>query len=167
MDTGLASSESVYINLKSNVRVQYIWKSASILNSVSFHLQSFTENLFLSQLWFITEVKNYICGAGGEKQELRQLLECMSLATLHPPSFRGLTAPLIVTFACFSRVGRLLQNILKSQVEIYPVDSAIQPLNNWDHWGPWKNCSLFLIFCRIRSEPTIDQPRTLKTEKLL
>ena len=80
MDTSLASLKSVYLNPKSNVCVRYIKKSVSILPSVSLNLQSFTENLFLSQLWFITEVKNYICGAGGEKPELRQLLECMSPA---------------------------------------------------------------------------------------
>ena len=93
MDTSLASSKSLYLNPKSNIRIGYIYKSTSILPSVSFNLQSFTENRFWSQLWFITEVKNYICRAGGENPELRQLLEYISQASLHPPRFRGLTAP--------------------------------------------------------------------------
>ena len=53
LDTTFASLKSVYLNPKSNVRVEYSQKSALILPSVSFDPRSFTENLFLSKLLHI------------------------------------------------------------------------------------------------------------------
>ena len=53
LDTTFASLKSVYLNPKSNVRVEYSQKSASILPSVSFDHRSFAENLFLSKLLHI------------------------------------------------------------------------------------------------------------------
>ena len=52
-DTTVAILKSVYLNPKSNVRVEYSQKSASILPSVSFDHRSFAENLFLSKLLHI------------------------------------------------------------------------------------------------------------------
>ena len=49
LDTTFPSLKNVYLNPKSNLRVRYIKKSASILPSVSFDLRSFIENLFLSK----------------------------------------------------------------------------------------------------------------------
>ena len=49
LDMTFASLKSVYLNPKSNVHIQYISKSATILPSVSFDPWSFTENLFLSK----------------------------------------------------------------------------------------------------------------------
>ena len=49
LDTTFVSLKSVYLNPKSNERVGFIQKSASILPSVSFDPRSFTENLFLSK----------------------------------------------------------------------------------------------------------------------
>ena len=49
LDTTSAGLKRVCLNPKSNVRVGYIKKSASILPSVSFDPRSFTENLFLSK----------------------------------------------------------------------------------------------------------------------
>ena len=53
LDTTFASLKSVYHNPKSNLRVGYILKSASILPSISFDPRSFTENLFRSKLLLI------------------------------------------------------------------------------------------------------------------
>ena len=50
LDSTFASLKSIYLNTKSNLRIQYIWKSALILPSVLFDPQFFTENLFLSKL---------------------------------------------------------------------------------------------------------------------
>ena len=50
VDTTFVSLKTVYRNPKSNERISYIWKSASILPSVSFDPWSFTENPFLSKL---------------------------------------------------------------------------------------------------------------------
>ena len=50
LDTTFVSLKSVYLNPKSNERVGYIQKSASILPRVSFDPRSFRENLFLSKL---------------------------------------------------------------------------------------------------------------------
>ena len=50
LDSTFASLKSIYLNMKSNLRIQYIWKSALILPSVLFDPESFTENLFLSKL---------------------------------------------------------------------------------------------------------------------
>ena len=49
LDTTFVSLKSVYLNPKSNVHLGYIYKSASILPSVSFDPRSFTENLFLNK----------------------------------------------------------------------------------------------------------------------
>ena len=46
LDTTFESLKGVYLNPKSNLRVRYIYKSASILPSVSFHPLSLTENPF-------------------------------------------------------------------------------------------------------------------------
>ena len=53
LDTTFASLKSIYLNPKSNLCIAYIQKTASILPSVSFNPQSFTENLFLSKLLLI------------------------------------------------------------------------------------------------------------------
>ena len=53
LDTTFTSLKSVYLNPKSNLRVEYTKKSASILPSVSLDSRSFTENLFLSNLLHI------------------------------------------------------------------------------------------------------------------
>ena len=49
LDTTFASFKRVYLNPKSNLRVGYIWKSASIFPSVPFDLRSITDYLFLSK----------------------------------------------------------------------------------------------------------------------
>ena len=59
-DTTFVSLKSVYLNPKSNVPVGYIYKSALILPSVSFHPRSFTENLFLSKLLFLFAVSAHL-----------------------------------------------------------------------------------------------------------
>ena len=135
MDTGLASSKSDYLNPKSNehsihIEIRFILASRSIQSSI------FSENLLLSQLWFITDVKDYICGAGGKKPELCQLLECMSPATLHPPSFRGLTAPRLSHSPAFPE--------LAAYFKIF-----------WNHW--WR----FIQWIALASLWTIEATKVL------
>ena len=155
MDTSLASSKSVYP--QNQMYVSYTSRnplqSCLVFHSI-FNLllkTSFWANFDSSLRLKITSVVQ----AERSQSCASYLNVCRRL--LYIPSLQGPYSPSIVTFAYFSRVGRLLQNNLKSLMEIYPVDSAIQPLNNRGHWGPCKNCSLFLIFRRIRSEPTIGQ----------